>query len=320
MVSPVLFIGGTSYCGSTLLSMLLNAHPDLVSVGELTGPVFGSRLPIGEYLCSCGETLTECPLWQTVSQLTRDHGVEFSPDQWDLFYTFGSSRLSQFVFSRSLRTDLLDGLRDRLRDLSPGLRRRLEELRRRNAVVIAALLEAASSRYLVDASKDPARIRYLQATPGLDVSVLHLVRDPLGYVASDLRHHPKRSLRDATHAWLRTAQYMKRIEATTPPEKFMRVRYEDLCANQPGTLGRITDFLGVPSFVVPPAFRETNHHVIGNPMRKESGASISLDERWKHDLQPNQISWVSSKTQSDRARFGYHPDNTGPDSQNPPTR
>ena len=62
-----LYIAGTSFTGSTLLSFLLNLHPQIVGVGEMTGPFRGVEDRRG-YPCSCGAALSECPFWTAVGQ------------------------------------------------------------------------------------------------------------------------------------------------------------------------------------------------------------------------------------------------------------
>jgi hypothetical protein len=36
----VIYIAGTSHSGSTLLDLMLNAHPEIISVGEVLNPAF----------------------------------------------------------------------------------------------------------------------------------------------------------------------------------------------------------------------------------------------------------------------------------------
>ena len=52
-----LYVVGTSFTGSTLLSFLLNLHPQIVSVGEMTGP-FRGVADRQAYPCSCGAALS----------------------------------------------------------------------------------------------------------------------------------------------------------------------------------------------------------------------------------------------------------------------
>ncbi|MDZ7732178.1 MAG: hypothetical protein U5R31_02920 [Acidimicrobiia bacterium] len=55
------YIGGTSFSGSTMLTLLLAMHPDVYSMGQ-AGPIRAVREKGGRQFCSCGERLDECPL------------------------------------------------------------------------------------------------------------------------------------------------------------------------------------------------------------------------------------------------------------------
>ena len=68
----IIYIAGASHSGSTLLDMMLNAHPEIISVGEVlklnrikvakTGRVKRTR-------CSCGSaTLLQCEFWSRVNE------------------------------------------------------------------------------------------------------------------------------------------------------------------------------------------------------------------------------------------------------------
>ena len=54
----VVYLAGVSYCGSTLLSFILNTHPQIFSIGEM-GPY--APFENGGYRCSCGSNIQECP-------------------------------------------------------------------------------------------------------------------------------------------------------------------------------------------------------------------------------------------------------------------
>ncbi len=59
--TPVLFIGATGRCGSTLLDRILGQHPAVFAAGELNRLwEFGLR---GRGPCGCGAALIECPVW-----------------------------------------------------------------------------------------------------------------------------------------------------------------------------------------------------------------------------------------------------------------
>lgn len=69
----VAFIYSLGHSGSTILDALLSTHPAIVGCGELFDYVSSKRHTsegTGTY-CSCGEIVSNCPLW---SQVIRDNG------------------------------------------------------------------------------------------------------------------------------------------------------------------------------------------------------------------------------------------------------
>jgi hypothetical protein len=285
--------------------MILNAHPEMVSVGELTGPsAVSRRKPIPDYPCSCGEPLKSCPFWEEVVRRVADKGIDFGPYSWDLIFELGRNYYLKFALTRSLRSNFLDDLRDAMVVNTPGLSGRLTELGIRNRAVIEAALESCAASTFVDASKDPTRARYLLKADGLDVRVMHLLRDSPAFVNSDQRRS-KRTLRESIRIWKRCSDHLERLRAVLPEARFLRVRYEDLCENLEGELRRITDFIGVSPFALPVRFRQHEHHVIGNPARWGDEERIVLDERWRTELSPADVTEIERGTERERRLYGY---------------
>jgi hypothetical protein len=270
--------------------MILNAHPEMVSVGELTGPTAVSRrMPIPDYPCSCGEPLKSCPFWEEVVRRVAERGIDFGPHHWNLIFELGRGRYVNFALTRSFRSNLLDKLRDAMVANTPGLRGRLAEL---------------------------TRARYLLEADGLDVRVVHLLRDAPAFVNSEQRRK-RRTLQQSIRIWKRCAAHVERLRAVLPEDRFLRVRYEDLCKDLEGELRRITDLAGVSPFTLPVRFRNHDHHVIGNPARwsdekravlgqrwRDEGR-IVLDERWRTELSPEATTEIERRTETERRLYGY---------------
>ena len=63
----VIFVGGASYSGTTLLDMMLSNNPDGFSCGELIGIFYPRRRHHIEYLCGCGKP--DCRVWPSAISL-----------------------------------------------------------------------------------------------------------------------------------------------------------------------------------------------------------------------------------------------------------
>jgi hypothetical protein len=307
-VNRVLFIVGTSYTGSTLLAFLLDAQPEMVSVGELRGPNLGWDDP-RTYPCSCGETLESCEFWSKVSDGMAARGHRFDAGHWDLRFLVHQHRLARLL-TRSLGGGPLGAARDHLLIRTPRWGAKLRDVASRNEAVVRTITDLTGTEVFVDSSKDPVRARYLDRLSGLDIHVVHLVRDSVGFVSSYLKN--KSSLKSdralvatAIRRWNRMAACVERLLASIPSERQLLVRYEDLCADTEKLLERIAVFVGLRADRAPVDVKADRHHIIGNRMRLSYRGGIAVDESWKARLSTDQIEYIRKRTRRHRRLFGY---------------
>jgi hypothetical protein len=299
---PLLYVAGTSFTGSTLLSLLLDAHAEIASVGEATGPAVHvadrERFP-----CSCGVPIRECGFWKRVAEGMRERGFAFDPLRPDTSFDL-SRGVARHLLVRSLRSNALDALRDRAVAVAPGWGARLREIGLRNRALVGSVLDVTGKRVFADATKDPTRVRYLARYAGVEPRVVHLVRDPLGFVSSN-RKNRRESVAEGIARWLRTARTVERLRRVVPAGGWLLARYEDLCADPERQLRAIADFAGVAPPPVPIDFRAGEHHVIGNRMRLASSSEIALDESWRERLSSSDVEDVLRRTAPFRRALGY---------------
>lgn len=299
-------IVGAGRSGSTLLAFLLNAHPQIVSTGEVNGPPAHLGARAADFPCSCGQPLRSCPFWTAMGSAMRARGVEFGPESWGMRYAVTPNRVAQHLLVRSLHEPHLDRLRDAAVQRVPRLGAQVRRISRRNEALVACALEIAGAAVFVDSSKDPARVQQLRRGTGLDVHVIHLVRDAPGYASSRLKNREipvQRSIRE----WSRSAGRAQRLFANLPPDRRLRMRYEDLCLDTAGELRRVTAMLDAAPFLSGDIdFRAVEHHIIGNKMRLQgSSAEIRLDESWRERLSAGEQAEIIDRTRRWRRAFGY---------------
>ena len=145
----VIYIAGLSHSGSTLLSLMLNAHPEIISVGELKDlRRAGAGMP-----CGCGApSLEQCDFWSSVEKVLRRRSGKSIKDL-DCFRQYSIQR---------------DSLAE-------------------NVFLFQAIHEASGKRFVVDSSKRPGRLKYLLNLKGLEVYPVHLIRDARGQILSMLK-------------------------------------------------------------------------------------------------------------------------------------
>ncbi|RYJ02970.1 MAG: sulfotransferase, partial [Actinomycetales bacterium] len=164
----VLFVGGTGRSGSTVLSTVLGEVPGLVAVGEVR--FLWERGVLQDRLCGCGSAFAECAFWTEVLDLALG-----TADREETARRLGA----ELTERTRLRT--VPGL---LARRTPSAAADLEDTLGR---VYAAIAAVSGAQVVVDSSKLPTYAALLGDLPGIDLQVLHLVRDP----------------RAAAHSWRR---------------------------------------------------------------------------------------------------------------------
>ena len=304
----VLYLMGHGFSGSTLLTLLLGCHPELAPVGEL-GIAERSRptMSADDYPCSCRRSIRECPFWRQVEAEMAARGVAF--DAWDarLDFRVPTGGLPDTLLAALLRGPLLESARSLGLWLVPEARRQLDITLDRIVRLAEVVTGLAGALAFVDASKRPERVMFMRRDPRLDVRVVHLVRDGRAVARSSIRNFGWDAAA-AADSWLADNLRSERICRSLPPERWIRVRYEDLCADPPGTLARIHQLAGVAPQAELPRFREKEQHVVGNRMRLESAADIRPDERWREELDEGQRRIIGARTERMNRRYGYATD------------
>jgi hypothetical protein len=321
----LVYILAASHSGSTMLAMLLAAHPDLCTIGELKLSA-ASMGDVERYRCSCGQRIRECPFWSAVADEMAKSGHPFDvADARTAYHSCGGGFAHRLM--RPLhRGPILEGVRDLGLRLSPAWRREVAETHRRTAALVATLCRMSGARMVVDSSKLAMQLKYLLRNPELNVKVIRLVRDgrgvalaymdPSGFAdAADpaLRAggtgltHPEtgRPMAVAAHEWRRCNEEAECLLARLDRRRWLQLRYEDLCSDPRVALADVFEFLGIEPRKWHPEFRSLAYHVIGNGMRMDSTSQIRLDERWKQVLTTDDLCLFDSVAGDMNHRYGY---------------
>jgi hypothetical protein len=306
----VLYVGGTGRSGSTVLANVLGEVPGLVSVGEVR--FLWERGVLQNRLCGCGEHFADCPFWTKVLEVA-----------------FGSSDVE--ATARLVRAELAE--RTRMRTI-PGLLARRpsgavgDELRDALGRVYDAIAEVSGADVVVDSSKLPTYAAVVGELPGIDLQVLHLVRDPRAAAHSWRRRKHQPDLGSAAMMERRGAvksAVLWRIWNSTL-EKWCRdhdvdhrlQNYESFVADPEGETRRIlrrfdlvhpyrVDDVAAGLFERPGVVRlGSNHTVAGNPSRHEHGlVPLVPDEEWRAALGSTDRRTVEVLTWPTLLHYGY---------------
>ncbi|QUM89579.1 sulfotransferase [Moritella sp. 36] len=297
----LIYLAAASHSGTTMTAMLLGAHPDLCSVGELKAVHLGDK---ESYLCSCKTFVDECDFWQGVSENMANRGQEFCVSDAGTDIRTGATPYMLRLLKPLVRSPAMERIRDGLLLLSPIWRQQLPKLQQRNADYISAIAEQARAQIVVDSSKIGIRLKYLLKNKDLDIKVIWIVRDgrgvslayknPSKYAdakdpqfrggGSGKTQESRRGVDVGAHEWVRCNQETQAVLATMDKRKWIKVHYEDICNNTEETLDQLFEFIGVESKKKRLDFKTVEHHVIGNGMRLDDSEEIKLDDRWKGQL------------------------------------
>lgn len=272
----VVYIAGYGRSGSTLLERLLCAHPGVVGMGEIA------------YLGDGGEAdafireVRDSPKWTAVfAQLERSPGAleylkrrqkarESLCTGW-LYWLGGHKQYSRHVKS------IFDAVR---------------------------ATQGDQVRFLIDSSKT-ARDRFfrpllLAGIDGVDLKVIHLLRDPRGCLFSTLRGSNKLlergQRRRAPLAGLRACVGWCLANASAllfalrhGRGRYLQLSYDELVENPAAALDRVGAFLHVDYTQVqrrlaagepiPPA-----DQFAGNRLRRQSAVVLRKDDEWREKL------------------------------------
>ncbi len=300
----VIYIGGQGRSGSTLLERALGELPGVLSVGEMVH--LWDRGLRDDQLCGCGEPFHTCSFWRSVGD------VAFGG--WDALDVDEAVSL-RYAVDRNRYLPLL---------ARPGLSRPYGERHARYVARLAqlyrAIAEVSGSRVIIDSSKHASYAMTLSQVPGLDLRLLHVVRDS----------------RAVAHAWSKEVARPEALGVPMPmygPTKtavlwdvqntlierlkrrhpYLRVRYEDFVEAPKDVLLAAGRFAGLGDeastleFLDADTLRLTpSHTVAGNPMRFLSGeVRIRADRSWRADMPTGRQRLVNALTLPLQRHYGY---------------
>ena len=283
--SPVVvYLAGSGRSGSTLVERALGQQPRFVNIGELID--LFSRVAPRDELCGCGEPFSDCEFWTAVGEQT--HGG-WTPGQ------LAATRRLQSHVARQRHLPRLLAPRLAGREFAAALARYGGTY----AGLYQAIAAQAGADCVVDASKWPAQALALFRA-GLDVRVIHLVRDSRGVAYSLSRQHVTRphAVHEADEMWhvppaSAAARWLAcQSEADLLRRCGMRVtrmRYEDFVARPRAAAEAALRALGLPP--APGALAHLgdgqlslgrSHGLSGNPSRFTDGqVRLRPDEAWR---------------------------------------
>jgi hypothetical protein len=301
----VLYIGSCSRSGSTLLDRMLGQVEGCFSVGELSR--IWDRGFQKNQLCGCGKPFRECEFWNEAAReayggmealdvaevLAVKRRVESVRSLPGLYFSGGSA-----------------GFRSRFRRYSEVLYR-----------LYHGIQKASGCRVIIDSSKEPSHGYVLNAVSGLDLHVVHLVRDSRAVAFSWRRqkrrpeiHWKEEDMERFGLAWTSMKWNIVNLSVDLLKRRTSShgmLNYETLSSSPNETLAGILRRLGWGEEEIAATLGKglvfgVNHTVSGNPMRFEKGElRIRTDEEWKSKMTHLRKFLVTALTFPLLWKYGY---------------
>ena len=262
---------------------------------------------IEDRVCGCGAPFGGCRMWQPVHD--GPFGGAGKAD--------ARERIRQR--ERSARTK-----HSPLMLTAPGRRwvgRRLGGYLGTLGRLYGAVRDVTGSSVIVDSSKFPSYGYALGMVPGVELYVLHLVRDPRAVAYSWLKKKVQPDLEGTQYMMQRSPagsslRWMARNLATEAfwrrsPGRYMMLRYEDFVRAPRETVGRIVGMLGegdrrLPFVSEREAELGLSHTISGNPNRFDTGTiELRPDREWASKMRWRDRALVTLLTLPLLARYGY---------------
>jgi len=297
---PLVYIQSAAHSGSTMLAVQLGRHPDVATVGELSGTP--SRSQPG-YRCSCGAELARCGFWADVSAAMARRGFAYRATSDLTDVADAPSAYARRLLRPLHRGPLLELLRDAGLALSGAARAHLRRHQQLKAALVESVVESTGKPVVVDSSKSGVQLKYLLRNPRFQVKVLWLVRDGRA-VARSLMRNQRLGMRQAAYQWRRSNEEAQAIVRRLAPGAWTAVRYEALCTEPAAALAALWRFIGV----APRPAQEGVQHVLGHSSRLAGGRAVRLEEKWRTELSAGDLRVFEDVAGRLNRRLGYAAD------------
>lgn len=295
--NSIIYIAGYGRSGSTLLTILLDAHPQLAGVGEICHLL--TEWETSDRRCSCGQLYADCSFWGDLYRQVRP-----------------PAQLMKKVESVKALPGALKG------NFSSSTR--YYEFQRR---LFAYIRHQSGKPIVVDASKTawlamsrPFALQYLLDE---DVYLIHLVRDGLAVTEAQVLTGQNRNLEAGgtiqsgsawrtSLGWVAANQAAEEVARRLPAERVLRIQFESLLREPEMVMKKIGEWCHLDMASVVTKLQENDkftvgHLVAGNRLRFES--TLQLKRRPTHQggyqLWPHQRYFFRLIGGRLQQRYGY---------------
>ena len=270
---PPIFIVGSSRSGTTLLQMMLNAHPRLAIYGEI------------HFFDEIGK------LFESEGELASAAGLQ----------RFLDERLLLASHVRLLPK--LDEVLGRVKEKLAGGAQNNSDLYR---CLMDSFAEVEGKPRCGEKTNE--NIRYVGELKALfpEAKIIHIVRDPRDVVAS-MMSMPWAS-NDILANSLRWRAEISHLRSYARDESICEIRYEDLIKDAEAVCRRLCDYLGEPfAEDMLDYHKKSGGYIVNEPWKERTSAKVdgAAMQRWRRDLSAAQVCAIQSLLGPLIPAYGY---------------
>lgn len=296
-MQKVIYIAGYGRSGSTILDITLGQHEDVFGAGEMA-TICRHVWPNDEF-CACGQRATSCDFW---APILKDWESEIG------------SMAAHAMFQRKFEPGF-----------SPLRRKgnsKFDQFADQNQALYDRIARRSGRSVVLDSSKLPGRGLALSEMEGIDLRVIHLVRDARAVAYSltkPMEVDPRKGLQKklSRRPPFRTALRWRYVNAWANalvkklgPERAVRVQYEKFLADPQETLARISratdvDFSGVTDKILQGQALIPEHQIAGSRIRMSKSMTLRADMKWKQKMPQRDQDIVMRVAGGQLKQYGY---------------
>ena len=297
----ILYVLGRGRSGSTILANVIGEHERFFSAGEVR--YLWDPVVTHDAQCACGRSVSACPVWAEVLQRLDDVSVDDAA-RWQREVVKERNLLKVLRYPRRGRWEALEAYRSVMERM------------------YSTLAEVTGASVIVDSSKRPSYAAVVRLMQGYGLYSLHMLRDPRAsaYSWASRRHASvfgggtevkRRGAVDSTIRWNILNLEAELFARYLPPERRLRLRYEDFVAAPRDTAEMIKSFVGEEDIPSPFVDQRTvtltsNHAIAGNPSRFSTGElTIKETGDWLTHQRPRDRFMASAVALPYMRRYGY---------------
>ncbi|MGK7887253.1 MAG: sulfotransferase [Crocosphaera sp.] len=304
-----------SFHGATLLSVILNNHSQITSLGD----TFPNRN--FDQICTCRKKVSECDFWQELYHETslRKFSQE---DNWfpSLPQLIKKNGRSIKPINKILNILILGLTIPFGRIIWKVPTQSYQEYYEVYLDFVNFIAKRNHSYVFVDGSKKLFKPFFMQSYSNnhIPAKIIHITRNPFNYAYSFYKNELKNTgvksekyrikiLEKAAKSWLFEHQTILQLKRFFLDElSYLRISYEDFCQEPKNHIGVILDFLELKyEDIIQPVIFPEKHHLMGNISIFDFDGIIRPASTWSSKLSTDEITKIHEITKPLLTEFNY---------------